>query len=202
MSGKEKFTFKNKNTTFNMLTLEDRKNLQRLLDMELSIKDISEKLEISRSTIYHERMRMGNIKDRYIAEIGQKNSIDCRKVRYKADLPLNHHKLLIIIHKNLSEVIKITKNNNIKDMLKQSLWDLEIMGVEKDKFRNVLSIQEKFEIERLMKEGKSCNEIGKIMGRARSSVASLVHKLRKKESEKTPEERITLNDDIKRKWIS
>jgi IS30 family transposase len=202
VSGKEEFAGKNKNTTFNMLTLEDRKNLQRFLDKKLSIKDISKKLEISRSTIYHERMRMGSIKDRYIAEIGHKNSIESRKVRYKADIPVNHHKLLVIIHKNLSDVIRITKNNNIKDMLKESLRDLEIMGIEKNKFRNVLSIQEKFEIERLMKEGKSCSEIGKIMGRSRSTVADLLHKLRKKESDKTPDERITLNDDIKRKWIS
>ena len=89
---------------FSKITFEQRKKLEKLLRERMPIRDIVKTLQMSRSTIYYERLRMGSIDIPYNAQVAQ----NCNRERGRAARFIEPYQRMDFSRK-LSRVYKLIK---------------------------------------------------------------------------------------------
>lgn len=178
--------------TFSRFTLAKRKEIEKVLHENLSNKETCLKLGISRSTLYHERMRMGSISITYDAEFAHNHYLEAMKASPNRQ-PTKYKNWLTQIYKKVKELETRQNRDTVADILKT----LQLMGVNASKFRKPITHAEKIEMLNLHKQGKSIVQIARIMGRSTTSVQDTIKK-NKDKLNKTNEE---INYELlKRKW--
>lgn len=186
---------------FSYLTLEVRRKLQNLLSKKLGIKEIAFTLNISRSTIYYERMRMGSLKIPYDAEFAHKQAIAGQRIDSKGrvDIPKTYKDNIGKIYRNINSIMGEPLSSNAKRSLKQCLILLEKMGADPNKMKKPVTAADKEEILKLWKEGHSLTKIESITGRARSTIFNITQEYESRESLNTEE---ILYNELHNKWIN
>lgn len=187
---------------FSNLTLIKRKRLQKLLDQGKQIKEIALELDISRSTIYFERLRMGSLDTPYVAEVAHEDAKEklCVNNRNFNQLPDSYKKKIVKTYKIINEVMEEKMTNSMKDKLNACLELLELMGANPLRMRKNLSIDEIENILKLHQNGKTIEEITLQTKRSRSKIHEIIKKHRDEIENKKIEE--IKHEYITNKWLN
>lgn len=184
---------------FSGVDYEKRKDLERLLDNGISIKDIALKLNMSRSTIHYERLRMGSIRIRYDAAKAQKDAEERIKVANRTcdTVPLSHKKYASNVYRILKSLQEKLYDEDHKKEIDNCLFLLEKLGVNPDRIKKRITIEEIEKIAKLHEEGKSLSEIERIIERSRSTIFRVIQK----DIKKLTKEEMNY-EQLKNKWIN
>lgn len=186
---------------FSSVTFFQRKRIQELLEKGKTTREICLDVKISRSTLYYERMRMGSLDipyDAEKAELDKKNKL-CVKNRNKDTIPYSHHKDQVKIYKLLKVILENKINSDVKKNIQECLYILEKLGVNEEKIKKRLTLDEVDKIISLYQEGQTYATIAKKLNRSHSSIENCIQKYRNKILESTEE---ILYENIKSKWIT
>ena len=186
-----------KKSSISQVTYAQRVMLEKLLAEGAHYKTICEKTNMTRSTMYHERRRMGSIEIPYKADVAHKNMLE--KVTYRNDgrsyLPISHKKAIVTLYKDLQSVMKEAMSAKTKFILKKAILELERMGADPSKMKKPLSEGDKTEIIKLWQEGKSIKAIEVATGRSRSTITSYLDQYKQQPEKENEYER------LKNRWL-
>lgn len=193
---------KNFSKSFSILTLVQRKKLQELLEKKTPIKQIALKLDMSRSTIYFERMRMGSLEIPYDAETAHKDAHEKGKVRnsQRVELPLSYKQNISLVYRIIKTLLKENISTSLSLELRKCLVLLEKMGADPEKMRKKITAKDIQEILDLHEKGLTLLEIQVETDRAKSTIQSIIKKHKEEKTEKTTQE--ISYEHIKNKWLS
>lgn len=169
-------------------TFELRKNLQNLLEANTPTKKICEKLDVSRSSLWHEKQRC---KGKYNAEEAQKDSENKEKsYTYKGTgFPISAQNKLKALCKLLESCKTLEKTSLIQENIDCCLDLLGRLGIYKKHYSAAISEELKKEIAILNEKGITQSEIAARLKISRTTVCRYI-----KEGAKNYEEY------IKNKW--
>ena len=179
------------------ITKEQRIQLQKLLEQKLPLKEICRRMNMSRSTIYHERIRMGSIDIPYDAEVAHQDMQN--KMFYRGNterIPQSHKLNIVTLYKMLEA--ELEKSHPTKIVLKQCLTILESMGANPNRIRSYCTAEQLKEILQLRKAGLSYREIALKVNRSSSAIAKIIERNNNLEQ---PNEEV-IYERIANKWKS
>lgn len=186
---------------FSYLTLEKRRKLQKMLEGRTPLKEIAKELNMSRSTIYYERMRMGSLEVPYDAEEAQKHACNGGKINAKkrVHIPRSYQQNISKIYRLLNPLLENYSDKQLLETIEQCIILLERMGADPDKMKRPVT---GFDIERIIdlhKQGRNLSEIERLTNRSRSTIHGILKK--HKETIKTKTTGDITYEYLRKKWI-
>jgi len=185
------------NRTNNYLTFAERTKLQECLEKKMSIKEITHVLCISRSTIYHERMRMGCTKTPYDAKQAQKHAEEAKKSKPRNGLSIELKKDMVSLYKSLKKLKTHIKTSEGKKIYQDCMFYISKFHLDETKFKRTINVQETKKILQLWYNGVPLTQIARDLNRAKSSVWNVIEK-NQKQNQKPKE--ITYYEKLRDKW--
>lgn len=181
----------------NIIDYEKRKEIERVLKKSKTFKEACLKLHLSRSTLTHERQRMGSTKIPYNADVAQKDFEEKQKRVFTKDQNNALRKEMNFLYKKLSDALSLSNLNQLKKEIRESLNLLIASGVNTEAFKRPLTLEDKRKIFELHHEGKNLKQIAMAVGRSRSSID---HILRRNKNFQSLQE--DYREEIFNKWTS
>lgn len=186
---------------FSYLTLEKRKKLQKMLEDGKPQKEIATKLNMSRSTIYYEKMRMGSLDIPYDAYFANQHAHDSGRVDVKkrTPIPRSYHQHISKMYRLLCPALERSCDKQLTETIKHCIILLEKMGANPEKMKRPVTGTDIERIIALHKEGRNISEIERLTNRSRSTVHGVIK--RHEKNKQQPVEEI-IYEYLRKKWIN
>lgn len=190
---------------YSSVSYEQRKKLEKLLNKRLPLKEVCGELKMSRSTVYYERLRMGDLSIPYDAEVAQKDFEKKQTPHLNSkQAGLNaFRKRITRIYKELKKMEELGVGNKAMIHLKNALIELESLGVNPERMKKPTTLSERKRILELHEEGLSYTTIAAEVNRSRDTVKGVIYTYSKKfKEEENKEKEEILHEELKSKWLS